>query len=200
MGDVSDYASLAETRVEGMVTDWWNSSDKQELHYLILSPWPCFWSWGTSAPRRGKIEDLVGGRRSAFLAKGFVGRRRNSVKVDARRRSDVFLYNAIDEIQPFPEKVGWLFYVAARSLFIIVVVNALMTTVLSPGAPQWRLIPAGDKAALRIAQLVAALVVLYGLTAFAYSATRIVQSPFSLTLALTSAYKSSWSRRLSWRS
>ena len=57
----------------------------------------------------------------------------------------VFLYNAIDEVQPFPEKVGWLFYVGARSLFIIVVVNALMTTVLSPGASQWRLFQRGTR-------------------------------------------------------
>ena len=97
----------------------------------------------------------------------------------------VFLYNAIDEMQPFPDKIGWLFYVAARSLFIVVVVNALMTTVLSPSAPEWRLIPSGDRAALRITRLVLALVILYGLMTFVYSATRIVQAPFSLTLALT---------------
>ena len=47
------------------------------------------------------------------------------------------------------------------------------------------LIPAGDKAALRISQLVLALVILYGLMTFVYSATRIVQAPFTLTLALT---------------
>ena len=128
---------------------------------------------------------MVRGWRPSFLAEGVVRRRRHSHAVDAVVLPIVFLYNAIDEMQPFPDKIGWLFYVAARSLFIVVVVNALMTTVLSPSAPEWRLIPAGDRAALRITRLVLALVILYGLMTFVYSATRTVQSPFSLTLALT---------------
>ena len=41
-----------------------------------------------------------------------------------------------------------------------------------------------DRAALRITRLVLAVVVFYGLMTFVYSATRIVQAPFSLTLAL----------------
>ncbi len=183
--NVSDYASLAETRVEGMVNDWWNSSDKQQLHYLILSALAMFLVLGYF--RVHGVERLRAWPEAgeppfwqrASSAAGVILLRSMPVIVPV-----VFLYNAIDELQPFPEKVGWLFYVAARSLFIIVVVNALMTTVLSPDAPQWRLIPAGDRAASRITRLVLALVVLYGVTAFAYSATRIVQSPFSLTLAL----------------
>ncbi len=183
--NVSDYASLAETRVEGMVSDWWNSSDKEQLHYLILSALAMFLVLGYF--RVHGVERLRAWPEAgeppfwqrASSAAGVILLRSMPVIIPI-----VFLYNAIDELQPFPEKVGWLFYVAARSLFIIVVVNALMTTVLSPDAPQWRLIPAGDRAASRITRLVLALVILYGVTAFAYSATRIVQSPFSLTLAL----------------
>ncbi len=183
--NVSDYASLAEKRVEGMVEDWWNSSNKQELHYLILSALAMFLVLGyfrfhgverlRTWPEAGEPPFW----QRASSAAGVILLRSMPVVVPI-----VFLYNAIDAIQPFPEKVGWLFFVAARSLFIIVVVNALIATVLSPDAPQWRLLPAGDRAASRITQLVLALVILYGLTAFAYSATRIVQSPFSLTLAL----------------
>ena len=184
--NVSDYASLAETRLEGMFKDWWNASDKQELRYLILSALAMFLVLGYfrwHGVERLRMWSEAGDPpfwRRASSAAGVILLRTMPVVVPI-----VFLYNAIDEVQPFPEKVGWLFYVGARSLFIIVVVNALMTTVLSPGASQWRLIPAGDKAALRITQLVLALVILYGLMTFVHSATRIVQAPFSLTLALT---------------
>jgi len=184
--NVSDYASLAETRLEGMFKDWWNASDRQELRYLILSALAMFLVLGYfrwHGLERLRMWSEAGDPpfwRRASSAAGVILIRTMPVVVPI-----VFLYNAIDEVQPFPEKVGWLFYVGARSLFIIVVVNALMTTVLSPGASQWRLIPAGDKAALRITQLVLALVILYGLMTFVHSATRIVQAPFSLTLALT---------------
>ena len=184
--NVSDYASLAETRLEGMFKDWWNASNKQELRYLVLSALAMFlvlgyFRWhGVERLRTWSEAGDPPFWRRASSAAGVILLRTMPVVVPI-----VFLYNAIDEVQPFPEKVGWLFYVAARSLFIIVVVNALMTTVLSPGASQWRLIPAGDKAALRITQLVLALVILYGLMTFIHSATRIVQAPFSLTLALT---------------
>ena len=184
--NVSDYASLAETRLEGIFKDWLNASDKQELRYLTLSALAMFlvlmyFRWhGVERLRTWSEAGEPPFWRRASSAAGVILLRTMPVIVPI-----VFLYNAIDEVQPFPEKVGWLFYVAARSLFIIVVVNALMTTVLSPGESQWRLIPAGDKAALRITQLVLALVILYGLMTFVHSATRIVQAPFSLTLALT---------------
>jgi potassium-dependent mechanosensitive channel len=184
--NVSDYASLAETRVEGMVKDWWNSSDKPELRYLILSALAMalvlgYFRWhGVERLRTWSEAGDPPFWRRASSAAGVILMRSMPVVLPI-----VFLYNAIDEMQPFPDKIGWLFYVAARSLFIVVVVNALMTTVLSPRAPEWRLIPAGDRAALRITRLVLALVILYGLMTFVYSATRTVQSPFSLTLALT---------------
>ena len=184
--NVPDYGALAEMRVEGLVKDWWNSSDKPELRYLILSALAIFFVLGYfrwHGVERLRTWSEAGDPpfwRRASSAAGVILIRSMPVVLPI-----VFLYNAIDEMQPFPEKIGWLFYVAARSLFIVVVVNALMTTVLSPKAPEWRLIPAGDRAALRITRLVLALVILYGLMTFVYSATRIVQAPFTLTLALT---------------
>ncbi len=184
--NIPDYASLAEARVEGMFKDWWNASDKQELRYLVLSALAMFlvlgyFRWhGVEKLRTWPEAGDPPFWRRASSAAGVILLRSMPVVLPI-----IFLYNAIDELQPFPEKVGWLFYVAARSLFIVVVVNALMTTVLSPGASQWRLISAGDRAALRVTWLVLAVVVLYGVMTFVYSATRLVQAPFSLTLALT---------------
>src|SRR5262249_3280920 len=62
-----------------------------------------------------------------------------------------------------------------------------VTTVLAPNAREWRLIPASDRASVRISGLVLALALLYGATTLIYTATRIVQAPFSLTLAFSLA-------------
>ena len=140
--NVPDYASLAEMRLEGLVKDWWNSSDKPELRYLILSALAIFlvlgyFRWhGVERLRTWSEAGDPPFWRRASSAAGVILIRSMPVVLPI-----VFLYNAIDEMQPFPDKIGWLFYVAARSLFIVVVVNALMTTVLSPSAPEWRLIP-----------------------------------------------------------
>ena len=77
-----------------------------------------------------------------------------------------------------------LFYAGGRSVIIFVVVNALISTVLAPSAPHWRLLPASDQAAARICRLVLAVALVYGATTFIYTVTRVVQAQFSLTLAL----------------
>jgi small-conductance mechanosensitive channel len=77
-----------------------------------------------------------------------------------------------------------MFYVTAQSIIIIAAVNALVITVLAPRVPHWRLIPASDRAAARICGLVAALTIVYGVTTLSYVVTRLVQAPFSLTVAI----------------
>ena len=72
-----------------MFKDWWNSSDKQELHYLILSALAMFLVLGYF--RWHGVEKLRTWSEAGdppFLASGFVGRGRNFVKIDAGRRSD----------------------------------------------------------------------------------------------------------------
>ncbi len=185
--DVPEYASLAAARVKGLFHDWWSAaSDQHELGYLgsialaiflVLS----FLGWrGVGKLRTWHDAGEPPFWRRASSAAGVILLRSLPVILPV-----IFLYNAVDQAQPMPEKIGWLFYAGARSLFIIVVVHALITTVLAPKAPHWRLIPACDRAAMRISGLVLALVLLYGLTTFVYVATRVVQAPFTLTLALT---------------
>jgi small-conductance mechanosensitive channel len=180
------YATLAAGRAEGLVKDWWSKSDRQELIdiagialglFIILS----VLGWrGVSKLRTWHDAGAPPFWRRASTAASVIFLRSLPVILPV-----LFFYHAVNEAQPMPEKVGWLFYVGARSLFIIVVVNALMTTVLAPNFRQWRLVPASDRAAARISGLVLALVLVYGLANFAYIATKIVQAPFSLTLALT---------------
>jgi small-conductance mechanosensitive channel len=96
----------------------------------------------------------------------------------------IFLYSIIAEAHALPQRVDWLFYSAAQSIIVVAAVNALVFTVLAPRASQWRLIPASDRAARRICGLVLALTLVYGAATLIYVATRLVQAPFALTVAV----------------
>jgi potassium-dependent mechanosensitive channel len=184
--NVPAYATLAANKVQTVVKDWWDDvRDQQHMMYLAaiaaaialallvlalraipkLRHWPeteepPFW-------KRASTAAAVILLRSAPVVLPLV-----------------FLFNAADQAEPLPDQIDRLFYSLCRSLTIIVVVHGLMTTVLAPGAPRWRLLPMSDWAASRISGLVLALVLLYGVTTFLYSAARNVQAPFALTLAL----------------
>jgi small-conductance mechanosensitive channel len=96
----------------------------------------------------------------------------------------MLLYHMVAETHALPERVDWIFYLAAQSTVTIFAVSALACTVLAPAAANWRLIPASDRAAARICGLVVALAIVYGLTTLLYAVTRIVQAPFALTIAV----------------
>ncbi len=181
------YAGLAATRVAGLVKDWWDDvHDQQHLTYLAIIAAALALSLGVLAWRGvDKLRSWPEAEEPPFwkrasTAAGVIMLRSAPMVVPA-----IFLFNAADQTEPFPDQVDKLFYDAARSLTIIVVVHALMITVLAPKASRWRLLPMSDWAASRISALVFALILIYGVTTFVYSATRIVQAPFSLTLALT---------------
>ena len=184
--NVPDYADMAEAKLKGFVQDWWNGlSDQKEVIYfaevalglfLALS----FLGWrGVTRLRTWPEAGNPPFWRRASAATGVILLRSAPVVIPI-----VFLYNAVDQAGHMSEQVGRLFYSGGRSLIIIAVVSSLMATVLAPRAPQWRLIPATDKAAVRVSALVLTLVLIYGVTTFVYSATKIVQAPFSLTLAI----------------
>jgi potassium-dependent mechanosensitive channel len=184
--NVPAYASLAANKVESVVKDWWDDvRDQQQFIYL--------------AAIAAALALVLGGLAWRLVPKlrswpedeepPFWKRASTAASVILLRSAPVvlpiiFLFNAADQADPFPDQVERLFYSLGRSLTIIVVVHALMATVLSPGAPRWRLLPMSDWAASRISALILALVLVYGVTTFLYSAARNVQAPFSLTLAL----------------
>ncbi len=94
----------------------------------------------------------------------------------------IYLYHAVTSSHEVPERIDWLFYTAARSAIIIFAVHALVNTVFAPYASHWRLVPASNAAARRICGLVFGLAVVYGVSTLIYTATRLVQAPFSLTI------------------
>ncbi len=181
-----DHAGDAATDVEGVVKGWWDGvRDKEHLTHLALIAAGlalalCLIGWrGVGALRAWNEAGDPPFWKRASSAAGVILFRSAPAILPA-----IFLYNAVDQAEPLPERVGWLFYSAGYALIIIFVVHALMITVLSPTAPRWRLLPMPDRAASRISGLVLALILVYGIIFFLYNASRIVQAPFSLTLAL----------------
>jgi small-conductance mechanosensitive channel len=67
---------------------------------------------------------------------------------------------------------------------IVFTVTALVTTTLAPRAPAWRLIPVSDAGAARLCGLIISLAFVYGLTTLLYAITRLLQTPFALTIAV----------------
>jgi small-conductance mechanosensitive channel len=184
---VPEYARLAANQVRDAVESWWRHiSDKDQVGYFAMQAafiWLLLtlFRWrGVRHLRRWNNPGEPPFWRRASSAAGIILLRALPLILPI-----VFLYNAVNEAQPMPENIGWIFYAAARSLVIFIVVNALVSTVLAPGTPEWRLLPASDRAAARISGLVLGVAIVYGATTFIYTATRLVQAPFSLTLALS---------------
>lgn len=185
--NVPAYATTAASRAGALVANWWLSVKDQidaapiALEAAIL--WLVLTLVRWHGVRRWRVWTAAGEPpfwRRASSAAGVILLRALPLVA-----TTIFLYNAVAQPQPLPEPVDWLFYSGARSLIIVVAVNALMTTVFAPAAPRWRLVPASDRAAARICGLVLALAVVYGLTTLIYTTTRVVQAPFALTIAIT---------------
>jgi potassium efflux system protein len=185
---VPEYTADALGRIRNLLRDWWQSvSDRNEILYNAAEA-VLLWLVLTVLAWRGIHRIRFWNRpaeppfwRRASSAAGVILLRSLPVIV-----SVTFFYFAVSE-QDLPKNVSWLLYAAARSIVIVVAVNALVTAVLAPNSRCWRLIPASDAAAVRICGLVLALAMVYGATTLTYTAMRLVQAPFSLTLALSLA-------------
>ena len=181
-----DYVPSATSRVRGIVTDWWDSVRDQDEVLLIAFEAVLLWVVLTLAAWHG-VHRLRGWRhegeppfwRRASSAAGVILLRILPIVAPI-----MFLYGMIAEAQALPERVDWMFYSTAQSIIIIFAVNALVTTVFAPRSPQWRLMPASDRAAARICGLVLTLAIVYGVTTLIYVITRLAQAPFALTVAV----------------
>ncbi|MBT3070215.1 mechanosensitive ion channel [Rhodomicrobium sp. Az07] len=185
--NVPAYADMAINRAESTIRNWWAESEgRSELLYLFGTALALFaglslLSWrGVRHLRTWTDDGAPPFWRRASTAAGVI-----VLRVIPACLPLVFLYHAMNAAQPVPGKIQWLLYSASGSILVIVGVNALITTVFAPGRPQWRLIPATEGAAVRISGLMLALALIYGATTFLYTVTRVVQAPFSLTLAFT---------------
>lgn len=181
-----DYVPLALERLRDLVDGWWEGvPDGQDLArigleasllFLALS----FAAWrGMRGLRRWQGEGEPPFWRRASSAAGVVLLRALPVTVPV-----VFAYAMLAAEQPLPDRLDWLFYLTAEMVVIIFTVAALVTTTLAPRAPAWRLIPVSDAGAARLCGLIISLAFVYGLTTLLYAITRLLQTPFALTIAV----------------
>jgi potassium-dependent mechanosensitive channel len=173
-------------RLRNLVMGWWNSvGDHTEIYRIAIETLLlCLlltvvrW-WAVPRLRLWRDPDEPPFWRRAYSAAGVILFRSIPVAVPT-----IFLYTRVAATQNVPDRLDWLFYFAMQSVVIIFTVNALTTTALSPRARGWRLVAASDRAAARICALALLLAVTYAVTNLAYVATRVVQAPFALTIAI----------------
>ena len=180
------FVPLATSRVEALVTDWWsNVRDHGEvtriaLGAVVLALVLMLMAWrGVPRLRRWHGDGEPPFWRRASSAAGVI-----LLRILPAVAPIILLYVLVDQAQDLPSRIDRLFYAATQSAIIVFSVSALVATVFAPAAPQWRLVAASDRAARRICALVILLAVVYGLTTLANVATRIVQAPFALTIAV----------------
>lgn len=183
------YVPPAISRTRDLVADWWaNESDRGDvvrgaLAAAVLALALMVVTWlGVPRLRRWRGDSEPPFWRRASSAAGVV-----LLRMLPAVAPILLLYGLTAETETLPERVDWLFYTSAQSAIIVFAVSALVATVFAPAAPQWRLVPASNAAAWRICGLVVLLAVVYGLTTFIYIATRLVQAPFALTVAIAVA-------------
>jgi small-conductance mechanosensitive channel len=185
--NLPEHVPAAAGKIRDLIADWWqNASDQREVGYIAIEALLLALLLGAVC-RRGirrtlRWEDSAEPPpfwRRASAAAALVVFRTLPVVMPV-----VFLYGMISSTQNLPERIDWLFYLTAQSLVIVFTVWALAGAVFSPNAPHWRLVPTSDAAAARLRSLSTLLAIVYSLTTFLYVATRLIQAPFALTIAI----------------
>jgi len=184
--NLPEHVPAAARKISDLIADWWqNVSDRREVGYIAIEALLLSLVLG-AACRRGirrtrrseETADPPPFWRRASAAAALVVFRALPVVMPV-----VFLYGMIASTQNLPERIDWLFYLTAQSLVIVFTVWALAGAVFSPNA-HWRLVPTSDEAAACLRSLSTLLAVVYSLTTFLYVATRLIQAPFALTIAI----------------
>jgi potassium efflux system protein len=171
-------------KVRGAAAAWWDSQDDDQILPLAGL---AFAMWlGLS------VTGLVGVRRLRCCEDGeppFWRRASDAAGIILLRSLPVilplvFLFTAVEGVAPLPNDISWLFYSGTRSIIVIVVVNALVSTALSPSDHRWRMIPASNAAAVRISGLMLTVALIYGVATFLQTSAYLFKAPDSPRLAL----------------
>jgi potassium efflux system protein len=93
-----------------------------------------------------------------------------------------FLYFSFRYQGLLPDDINRFAYSAMRSLLIVTSVYSLITTVLAPRRPEWRLVAMDSRAAHWIRGLVVALAAIYALTLLMDTIRFRTNAPFTLTI------------------
>lgn len=176
----------AISRLRDLVSDWWtgvhdtDDVKRMALEAAVLAVALLALAWfGVPRLRRWPAEGEPPFWKRASSTAGVI-----LLRAATGIAPIALLYVLVAEAQALPDRLDWLLYASAQSWIIAFAVSAMVVTVFAPAAPRWRLVPASDQAAWRICGLVVLLAIVYGLTTLIYVATRVVQAPFALTVAV----------------
>ncbi len=181
----ADVFEVAD-KVHSTAVAWWDAQDEDQIGPLLavaVALWLGLRFFSAALVRRLRRWDGDGEPafwRRASDAAGIILLRSVPAVLPL-----VFLYNAANNVQAFPETIGALFYTATLAIVVIVVINALISTALSPTDRRWRLIPASNAAAVRMSGLMLTVAVVYGAATFLQHAARLFSAPNPAILALT---------------
>ncbi len=181
-------APLTASRIADLLDDWWKRlpehAHEEVLHAIAEAGLLCFmlslvvW-WGVK-----RLRSKEEGNEPSFWSRTSSAAGTVLLRSAPIAASVIFLYASLGETLSLPEAIDWLFYSAVQSIIVVFAVSALVTTVLAPMANEWRLIPTSNRSAAILCGLGVSLAVVYGVTSFAYVATRQVQAPFGLTVVI----------------
>ncbi|MGA7329479.1 MAG: mechanosensitive ion channel domain-containing protein [Rhodomicrobium sp.] len=181
---VPQQAQQVFEKVRSAIADWWNNQEQDQIAPLAaigLALWLGLSLLGWFGVRwLRQCDGEPPFWRRASTAAGVILLRSLPTVVPL-----VFLFNAVDQVQAFPNEIDRLFYYGARSILIVAVVRALVATVLSPGDHRWRLIPASNAAAVRVSGLTLTLALLYGAATFMLVAVYVMKAPETLRVAVS---------------
>ncbi len=175
----------ALSRARFAVMEWWDAQENDQILPLIgvaLAIWLGLTAFAVAAVR--KLRRWEDGGEPPFWQRTSDAAGIILLKSIPAILPLVFLYSAIDNVQAFPDDIGTLFYSGARSIIVIVVLNALVFTALSPADHRWRLIPASNAAAMHISRLMLAMALVYGVATFMQTAVYLFKASGSPRLAL----------------
>jgi potassium efflux system protein len=180
-GQIMEATSKARLAVMG----WWDGQENEQILPLIgvaLAIWLGLRVFMVAAVRRLRRWEDDGEPpfwRRASDAAGIILLRSTPVILPL-----VFLYIVIDNIEAFPDDIDTLFFAGVRSITVIVVLNALVFTALSPADQRWRLIPISNAAAVRISNLMLTIALIYGASSFMQTVTYLFKTSGSPRLVL----------------
>jgi potassium efflux system protein len=95
----------------------------------------------------------------------------------------LLLYGGLDALDLLQNPWGRSFPVLVKGVLVFAAVSALLSAVLAPTEPQWRLVPLADGPARRVAWLLGAMTVVYVLDGLLTEVSRQFVVPLSLSVA-----------------
>jgi potassium-dependent mechanosensitive channel len=183
--DLDAQAPAAWHRLSAWAEDWsnWASQKRQPLALLLAGVLLLYLVLKFIAARKSDRRAL----RTEPPPPTFFERAASVVWVAPLRAlpgiaATLLLYGGLDALELLYNPWGRAAAGALRGLIVFVAIAALLSAVLAPREPQWRLVPLADRQARRVARLLSAITAVYALDGALTEAGRAFFVPLALSV------------------